>query len=48
MLVGGYALGAHGHLRATFDFDVFVEATPENADAVYMSLRDECLQTRNH
>jgi len=40
MLVGGYALGAHGHPRATLDFDLFVEASPENADALYKALAD--------
>jgi len=40
MLVGGYALGAHGQPRATLDFDLFVEASQENADAIFKALAD--------
>ena len=31
MLIGGYAVGAYGHARATGDLDVFINATPANA-----------------
>jgi len=31
LLIGAYALGAHGFPRATKDIDFFVWATPENA-----------------
>lgn len=32
LLIGGYALGAYGHIRSTGDLDIFVNATEENAD----------------
>jgi len=31
LVVGGYALGIHGYVRATGDIDVWVEASGENA-----------------
>lgn len=31
LIVGGYALAAHGHLRYTKDLDVWVWLGPENA-----------------
>lgn len=31
MLIGGYALGAYGHIRATNDLDIYINATEENA-----------------
>jgi hypothetical protein len=37
--VGGYAVGVHGHPRATKDLDVWVEASPENAARVMAALR---------
>lgn len=38
LLVGAYAMGAHGYVRATSDLDVWVAPTPENADAVLKAL----------
>lgn len=38
MLVGGHAVGFHGRPRATKDFDLFIEASPENARRVYEAL----------
>lgn len=38
MVVGGYAVGVHGHPRATKDLDVWVEATPANAPKVMRAL----------
>lgn len=38
LLVGGYALAAHGYLRATDDLDVFVRPTPANAERVFRGL----------
>ncbi len=32
MIIGDYALGFHGYVRATGDLDVFVEVSEENAD----------------
>lgn len=40
LIVGAYALGAHGRPRATGDLDVWVEATPENAARVLAALAD--------
>jgi len=34
LLVGAYALAAHGYLRATMDIDIWVMPSPRNADAV--------------
>ena len=39
MLVGGYAVMAHGHVRATQDLDVWVRPTPENAVKVMAAMR---------
>ena len=40
LLVGGYAVGLHGYPRATVDLDVWVGATPGNAQRVLASLRE--------
>ena len=40
MLVGGHAVGLFGRPRATKDFDLWVEASPENAARVMHALRD--------
>ena len=39
LLVGAYALAAHGHVRATMDIDIWVMPSPENARAVLQALR---------
>jgi predicted nucleotidyltransferase len=31
VLIGGYALGAYGHIRATNDLDIYINANDENA-----------------
>ncbi|MEL7002532.1 MAG: nucleotidyl transferase AbiEii/AbiGii toxin family protein [Bacteroidota bacterium] len=31
LLIGGFAMGAYGHMRATNDLDIFINATGENA-----------------
>jgi hypothetical protein len=38
LLVGAYALAAHGFPRATMDMDIWVMPSPENADAVLRAL----------
>ena len=38
LLVGAYALAAHGHPRATGDIDIWVRPSPENAHRVYTAL----------
>lgn len=40
MLVGGHAVGIFGRPRATKDFDLWIEASPENAARVMTALRD--------
>lgn len=39
LLVGAYALAAHGFPRATMDIDVWVMPSPENGEAVLRALR---------
>jgi hypothetical protein len=39
LVVGAYAVGVHGHPRATKDLDVWVEATADNASRVMAALR---------
>lgn len=39
LLVGAYALAAHGYPRATMDIDLWVMPTRENAEAVLRALR---------
>ena len=39
LLVGAYALAAHGYLRATMDMDIWVMPSPRNAEAVLRALR---------
>ncbi len=40
LVVGGYALAAHGHPRATKDLDVWVLIEPANADRILAALAD--------
>jgi len=39
LLVGAYALAAHGYPRATMDIDIWIMPSPQNADAVLRALR---------
>ncbi len=39
LLVGAYALAAHGYPRATMDIDIWVMPSPDNADALLRALR---------
>jgi predicted nucleotidyltransferase len=39
LLVGAYAMAAHGYPRATMDIDIWVMQSPDNADAVLRALR---------
>jgi hypothetical protein len=39
LLVGAYALAAHGYPRATMDIDLWVRPSPENGEAVLRALR---------
>ncbi len=38
LVVGAYAMGAYGYPRATGDFDIWVEASPDNSQKIYNSL----------
>jgi predicted nucleotidyltransferase len=38
LLVGAYAMAAHGFPRSTGDIDLFVRATPKNAQNVYAGI----------
>jgi hypothetical protein len=40
MIVGAYALAAHGYLRATGDIDIWIRCTVENAEKVMHALKD--------
>lgn len=40
LIVGGYAVAAHGHPRYTKDLDVWVWAAPPNADRLMSALVD--------
>jgi hypothetical protein len=39
LVVGAYALAAHGLPRATGDLDIWVRPTPDNAERVFRALR---------
>ena len=47
LLVGAYALAAHGHPRSTGDIDLWVRPTPENAERVIKALRQFGAPTQN-
>lgn len=38
LVVGGYALGAHGHVRYTKDLDIWIDTTSDNAQRVIAAL----------
>jgi predicted nucleotidyltransferase len=40
LLIGGYAVGAHGYPRATKDLDVWVSAEPANAARLSSAMQD--------
>ena len=40
MVIGGYAVTAHGHPRYTGDIDFFVEKSPENAKRIVAAVHD--------
>ncbi|HEX4340458.1 MAG TPA: hypothetical protein VH062_31335 [Polyangiaceae bacterium] len=40
LVIGAYALAAHGFPRTTGDIDLFVRPTPENASRVFRALAD--------
>lgn len=40
LLIGAYAVGYHGYPRATQDLDIWISATPENAERVVTTLKE--------
>lgn len=38
VVVGGYAVAFHGHVRATKDIDLLIRPSPDNAERVYAAL----------
>lgn len=40
LLIGGYAVGIYGHIRATNDLDVWVNISPDNAARIDRALRE--------
>jgi hypothetical protein len=40
LLIGGYAVNIHGHVRTTNDLDIWVNVNPENAARVDRALRE--------
>ena len=39
LLVGGYAVAAHGYLRATGDIDIWIGREPSNAERAWIALQ---------
>ncbi|MDR4494487.1 MAG: hypothetical protein AB7P17_07685 [Nitrospirales bacterium] len=39
LIVGAYAVAAHGHPRATGDLDIWIRPSPENAERVFQALQ---------
>lgn len=39
MIVGGHAVAGHGEPRLTEDLDIFVEISPQNAEALHFALK---------
>ncbi len=40
LLVGGHAVGYHGHVRGTVDMDIWVDPTGENPDRILAALSE--------
>lgn len=40
MLIGGFAMGAYGHMRGTNDLDIYINATELNADKMMKASLD--------
>lgn len=40
LIVGGYAVGVHGHPRYTGDLDIWLNTTPENANRILISVNE--------
>ena len=40
LIVGGYAVGIHGHPRYTGDLDIWLNPTPQNAECILKSVNE--------
>ncbi|MEO6669038.1 MAG: nucleotidyltransferase [Ferruginibacter sp.] len=40
LIVGGYAVGIHGHPRYTGDLDIWLNSTPQNAELILKSVNE--------
>ena len=40
LIVGGYAVGIHGHPRYTGDLDIWLNSTPNNAEQILKSVNE--------
>ena len=40
LVIGGYAVAYHGHVRYTGDLDIFVELSTDNAERIVRALRE--------
>ena len=40
LIVGGYAVGIHGHPRYTGDLDIWLNPTPQNAEMILKSVNE--------
>lgn len=40
LLIGGWAVGYHGYVRATYDLDVWIAIAPANANRIVKALAD--------
>jgi predicted nucleotidyltransferase len=40
LIVGGYAVGIHGHPRYTGDLDIWLNPTPQNAELILKSVNE--------
>ena len=40
LIIGAHAVAFHARPRATKDFDVFIESTPDNVERVLVAIRD--------
>jgi hypothetical protein len=40
LLIGGYAVGIYGYVRATSDLDIWVNISPDNASRIDRALRE--------
>jgi predicted nucleotidyltransferase len=47
LIIGGYAVGSYGHVRGTNDLDIFINATPLNAEKLILACQDYGIEKDN-